>query len=129
MTDFSLTDPQDSSDDPRHSARQPQSSRVAKFVSPANPEADGQTQPLMTRQVRYRAGGEASAREGLAARLALLAQCFDLDEPWAQWAKTRMSLSGRLLEAQPLRVWRYVAHPHGEPAHVVGLLEWMERLS
>lgn len=74
-------------------------------------------------------GGEASAREGLDARLALLAQCFDLDEPWAQWAKTRMSLSGRLLEAQPLRVWRYGAHPHGEPAHVVGLLEWMERLS
>ena len=64
-------------------------------------------------------GGEASAREGLAAR----------DAPLAQWAKTRMSLSGRLLEAQPLRVWRYVAHPHGEPAHVVGLLEWMERLS
>lgn len=74
-------------------------------------------------------GGVSSLREGLVARLALLAQCFDLDEPWAQWSRTRMSLSGRLLARAPLRVWRYAPHPRGEPAHVSGLLGWMEGLS
>jgi len=73
--------------------------------------------------------GVASAREGFAARLALLSQCFDLDEPWDGWAKVRMRLSGGLLAREALRVWRYAPHPHGEPAHVSGLLEWMEGLS
>lgn len=101
MADFSLTDPQDSSDDPRHSARQPQSSRVAKFVSPVNPEADGQTQPLMTRQVRYRAGGEASARqEALAGFVANLQEELALIPHHQQASAARLRALAQVAEAK-----------------------------